>query len=117
MRGGSVTAKACVKGKKAGDGAERTALLEEIGVKREMKMTGCRGYLIRLDSSQNMAKQEVRNKFPGKKRQFQRVIDICWQNKSTTTLTHKETWHFKKYPAAFVSFRNEDHGSPERAMV
>ena len=45
-------------------------LLEEMGVKREIKMvfmTGFRGYLIVLDFSQKMPKQEVRNKFLGNK--------------------------------------------------
>jgi len=47
-----------------------TFLLEEMGVKGEIKMvfmSGCRGHLILLDFSQKMPKQEARNKFLGNK--------------------------------------------------
>lgn len=45
-------------------------LLEEMGAKGGIKMvfvTGCRGYLILLDFSQKMPKQEARNMFLGNK--------------------------------------------------
>lgn len=70
-------------------------------VKRErikMEFTaGCRGYLIVLDLSQKMPKEEVIDKFLGNK------DPMHWQNMSSQCFNMQRNLLLKKYPAVFVS--------------
>lgn len=118
-----VTDEISTKGKKAGNGADRTAWTYVPSWRngcQERNRDGIHDWMQGiLDTPRFLpenAKTRGKKQVPQKQRQIQRVIR-AGRRWALKVLTCKENQCFKKYPAVFVSFRNEDHGPLERALV